>query len=289
MIKSMTGFGRAERSNELRKISVEIKSLNSKQLDLNIRIPFIYRAYEAQIRSKVASCVMRGKVDFAISYQNIALSEAGTVNRDLFKNYYNELCGLLNEVGRSSAHEHLLAAVLKMPDVVSPQVAEVDKAEWNLLDQAIDEALATYDNFRNSEGEVLIADLLQRIDIIAEFKDQVPQFEAERIETVRARMVENLEKLKVEVDSNRLEQEIVFYIEKLDITEEKVRLQRHLDYFKEIAMQPEAGRKLGFITQEIGREINTMGSKANHAQIQRLVVGMKDELEKIKEQLLNIL
>lgn len=285
----MTGFGRAERSNELRKISVEIKSLNSKQLDLNIRIPFIYRAYEAQIRSKVASCVMRGKVDFAISYQNIALSEAGTVNRDLFKNYYNELCGLLNEVGRSSAHEHLLAAVLKMPDVVSPQVAEVDKAEWNLLDQAIDEALATYDNFRNSEGEVLIADLLQRIDIIAEFKDQVPQFEAERIETVRARMVENLEKLKVEVDSNRLEQEIVFYIEKLDITEEKVRLQRHLDYFKEIAMQPEAGRKLGFITQEIGREINTMGSKANHAQIQRLVVGMKDELEKIKEQLLNIL
>lgn len=285
----MTGFGRSECSNSLRKINVEIKSLNSKQLDLNVKIPFIYRAYEAQIRSKVATCAIRGKVDFSITYQNIAQSESGTINRDLFKAYYKEVADLIEEVGGKSSMEAISASVLKMPDVVSPQVVEVSEGEWNLLAQAIDEALVKYDNFRNSEGKVLIADLIERIDIIGRFKDEVEQYEGERIETVKTRMVENLEKLKVDVDSNRLEQEVIFYLEKLDITEEKVRLQRHLDYFKEVAMQPEAGRKLGFIAQEIGREVNTMGSKANHAQIQRLVVGMKDELEKIKEQLLNIL
>lgn len=289
MNKSMTGFGRAECSNEHRKISVEIKSLNSKQLDLNVRIPFIYRAYEADIRARVASHAVRGKVDFAISYQSIAGVDAGSVNKQLFETYYKEIKNLVELSGGNAQTESIAASVLRMPEVVAPQVVEVSEQEWNLVSATIDEALNKYDQFRECEGQVLITDLLSRIDIIASLKDQVPQYEAERIETVKNRMLENLEKLRVDVDSNRLEQEIVFYIEKLDITEEKVRLQQHLAYFREVAATAEAGRKLGFITQEIGREINTMGSKANHAQIQRLVVGMKDELEKIKEQLLNIL
>lgn len=289
MIKSMTGFGRCERSNQMRKICVEIKSLNSKQLDLNVRIPSIYRNWEAQIRSKVAAVAVRGKIDFAISFQNISTIESGVINAELFKTYYSEIKNLIDQVGGDGKLESISASVLKMPDVVCAVQVEIDESEWKLVEEAIDEALIRYDQFRSIEGKVLMEDLVERINIIERLSSQIPQYEAERIETVRNRMKENLQKLNVDIDSSRFEQEVVYYLEKLDITEEKVRLKQHLTYFKEVAAQPEAGRKLGFIIQEIGREINTTGSKANHIEIQKLVVGMKDELEKIKEQLLNIM
>lgn len=289
MIKSMTGFSRAECTTPERKITVEVRSLNSKQLDLSTRIPNIYRERETQIRTLAAKTIERGKSDITISYQNIGTPTQGTVNQTLFVNYYNELEELLRKVGRDANQEHLLGAILRMPDVIGTQTTEVNDTELDMLMKTVDEALTNFDNFRRSEGKVLMNDLLERIETIRNLGAQIPQYETQRIDAVKARLYENLEKLKIEVDRNRLEQELIYYLEKFDITEEKVRLTRHLDYFEEIAATPAAGRKLGFIAQEIGREINTTGSKANQADLQKIVVTMKDELEKIKEQLLNIL
>lgn len=285
----MTGFARAECTTPERKITVEVRSLNSKQLDLSTRIPNIYRERETQIRTLAAKTIERGKSDITISYQNIGTPTQGTVNQTLFVNYYNELEELLRKVGRDANQEHLLGAILRMPDVIGTQTTEVNDTELDMLMKTVDEALTNFDNFRRSEGKVLMNDLLERIETIRNLGAQIPQYETQRIDAVKARLYENLEKLKIEVDRNRLEQELIYYLEKFDITEEKVRLTRHLDYFEEIAATPAAGRKLGFIAQEIGREINTTGSKANQADLQKIVVTMKDELEKIKEQLLNIL
>lgn len=297
MIRSMTGFGRAEVATPARKIVVEIKSLNSKQLDLSVRMPSIYRQAEHEVRTMVSKALGRGKVDLSISYEsavagaNGAQGEGcGAINKVLFTQYFAELKALAAELNYDVSSEPLMQLVLRMPDVIQSQGVEIDKAELAALVGVVNSAIAKLQEFRAVEGRVLMDDLLERVATIESLMAQVVPFEGERIETVRARISENLAKITVTPDNNRFEQEIIYYLEKLDITEEKVRLAQHCNYFRQVAEQGEdAGRKLGFISQEMGREINTMGSKANHAQIQKLVVGMKDELEKIKEQLLNIL
>lgn len=293
MVKSMTGYGRAERHTKQRKIIVEIKSLNSKQLDMSARIPAIYREKEYDIRNTVGRALGRGKVDIAVSFENLGGAKTGcggTINAALFKSYYEQLVQLRNELGDTNGNEPLMTAVLRLPEVMQTEMVRIGDEEWTALAEAVDEAVGNLNRFREQEGEVLIADLLKRIDTIEELAAQIVPLEGERIETVRARLKDNLEALQVKVDNNRFEQEIIYYLEKFDITEEKVRLKQHCDYFRTVARESEGvGRKLGFIAQEIGREINTTGSKANHAGIQKLVVRMKDELEKIKEQLLNLL
>ncbi|WP_294596934.1 YicC/YloC family endoribonuclease [uncultured Rikenella sp.] len=293
MVKSMTGYGRAERHTKQRKIIVEIKSLNSKQLDMSARIPTLYREKEYDIRNTVGRALGRGKVDIAVSFENLGGAKTGcggTINAALFKSYYEQLVRLRSELGDTNGNEPLMTAVLRLPEVMQTEMVKIRPEEWAALAEAVDEAVENLNRFREQEGEVLIADLLKRIDTIEELAAQIVPLEGERIETVRARLRDNLEALQVKVDNNRFEQEIIYYLEKFDITEEKVRLKQHCDYFRTVARESEGvGRKLGFIAQEIGREINTTGSKANHAGIQKLVVRMKDELEKIKEQLLNLL
>ena len=292
MIKSMTGFGRAERHTDQRKITVEIKSLNSKQLDLSTRIPSIYREKEYESRNTVSKAVGRGKVDLFVTVENIAGAKTagGSINKELFKAYYTQLVELQQELGDQNGAEPLITTVLRLPDVMQTEAVVVSDEEWQALTDAVNEAVDNLNKFRMQEGEVLIKDLLKRIDTIQELAAQIVPLEGERIETVRTRLMENLKALQVNVDSNRFEQEIIYYLEKFDITEEKVRLKQHCDYFRTVAAESEGvGRKLGFIAQEMGREINTTGSKANHAGIQKIVVRMKDELEKIKEQLLNLL
>lgn len=292
MIKSMTGYGRAERHTDQRKITVEIKSLNSKQLDLSARIPSIYREKEYEIRNTVGKALGRGKVDLFVSVENVGGTKAvgGAINTELFKAYYLQLAALQKELGDTNTTEPLVTTVLRLPDVMQAESVTISDEEWTALSEAVDEAVDNINAFRLQEGAVLIKDLLARIDTIEELAAQIVPLEGERIETVRTRLMDNLNALQVNVDSNRFEQEVIFYLEKYDITEEKVRLKQHCDYFRTVAGESEGvGRKLGFIAQEIGREINTTGSKANHAGIQKIVVRMKDELEKIKEQLLNLL
>lgn len=294
MVKSMTGYGRAERHTKQRKIVVEIKSLNGKQLDLSARIPSLYREKEYEIRNMVGKAVGRGKVDLFVSFENLAGAKTGcgggTINAALFKSYYQQLMQLRRELGDTNEAEPLMTAVLRLPEVMQTEPTAVGEAEWAALIGATEEAVENLNRFREQEGAALIADLLKRIDTIESLAAQIVPLEGERIETVRARLMENLKALQVHVDNNRFEQEIIYYLEKFDITEEKVRLKQHCDYFRTVAAESEGvGRKLGFIAQEIGREINTTGSKANHAGIQKIVVRMKDELEKIKEQLLNLL
>lgn len=293
MIKSMTGYGRAERHTDQRKITVEIKSLNSKQLDLSARIPSIYREKEYEIRNKVGKAMGRGKVDLFVSVENIGgagKTVGGSINTELFKAYYLQLAELQKELGDTNTAEPLITTVLRLPDVMQTEAVAISDAEWAALSEAVNEAVENINAFRLQEGAVLIKDLLKRIDTIQELAAQIVPLEGERIETVRTRLMDNLKALQVNVDNNRFEQEVIYYLEKFDITEEKVRLKQHCDYFRSVAAESEGvGRKLGFIAQEIGREINTTGSKANHAGIQKIVVRMKDELEKIKEQLLNLL
>lgn len=294
MIKSMTGYGRAERHTDQRKITVEIKSLNSKQLDLSARIPSIYREKEYEIRNTVGRALGRGKVDLFVSVENVGAAgkamAAGNINVDLFKAYYRQLADLQRELGDGNATEPLVTTILRLPDVLQTESVAIGDAEWTALTEAVDEAVENINAFRLQEGAVLIADLLARIGTIETLAAEIIPLEGERIETVRARLMDNLKALQVNVDNNRFEQEVIYYLEKFDITEEKVRLKQHCDYFRTVAHESEGvGRKLGFIAQEIGREINTTGSKANHAGIQKIVVRMKDELEKIKEQLLNLL
>ena len=286
----MTGFGKSEVSLPTKKITVEVRSLNSKQLDLSVKLPGIYRSYEFDIRSKAAAAIVRGKSDISITIENTAVQTSATVNKELFREYLHQVSDALAFSGADAAYDAILPVVMRMPDVVSTQAEGVSEEEHAALMQAVDEALSHFNSFREQEGAILIADLLKRVDNIEDYKLQVEPYEQARCETIRNRIREHLAQLQVEVDQNRLEQEMIFYIEKLDITEEKVRLKNHCRYFREVASSEEAaGRKLGFIAQEMGREINTLGSKANEANMQILVVKMKDELEKIKEQVLNIL
>ena len=286
----MTGFGKGEVSLPNKKITVEVRSLNSKQLDLSVRMPGIYRQKEFDLRSAAAAAIQRGKADITVTVENTTVSTSATVNKEIFAEYIRQVNDALTYSGVSAEYDAIIPAVLRMPEVVSAQAENLSDEESAALMQALELALMQFNSFREQEGATLIADLLRRVDMIEDYKRQVEPFEATRAETIKNRIRENLAQLKVDVDTNRLEQEMIFYIEKLDITEEKVRLANHCNYFREVAASEEAiGRKLGFIAQEMGREINTLGSKANEANMQILVVKMKDELEKIKEQVLNIL
>ncbi len=290
MIKSMTGFGKGEATVDDKKIRVELRSLNSKQLDLSIKLPGKYRAAEAEMRSIITRELQRGKVDCFVSFEAATAETSAHINREAFKAYAKELREVCAENAVIADSDYFLKAILRMPDVITSEEREVSEAELAAIIEATKAACDELNNFRIQEGAILIADLLGRIDLIEKYRHEVEQFEGARVETIKNRIRENIEKLQLEVDNNRLEQEMIFYIEKLDITEEKVRLDNHCNYFREVAAEEEApGRKLGFIAQELGREINTMGSKSNEANMQRLVVKMKDELEKIKEQVLNIL
>ena len=286
----MTGFGKAEVKVGNKKFVAEIRSLNSKQLDLSVKMPMAYRAAEFEVRSAVSKALVRGKVDVIISYESEAVQTGGEINKDIFRAYLNQVVDALNYSGVEAAYDTIIPSVLRMPNVLSSDSEAASEAELAAIVEAVNRAAEQLDAFRVQEGNILIADLLERVTKIESYRDAVTPFEAARADAVRARIREGIAKLGVEVDENRLEQEMIFYIEKLDITEEKVRLANHCKYFREVAAtEPLAGRKLGFIAQEMGREINTTGSKANNHDIQVLVVKMKDELEKIKEQVLNIL
>lgn len=290
MIKSMTGFGKGEAVLPNKKITVEIRSLNSKQLDLNLRLPAVYRQSEYEIRTLITRTVQRGKVDIFVNVESQTVETSARINRDVFREYLRQLNETLTYAGIDADYDAIVPVLMRLPDVVSTESDVISDEEHAALLAATQAASEHLDAFRAQEGAILIADLLRRVDLIEQYKEEVVPFEKARTQTVKARILENLSQLKVDVDHNRLEQEMIFYLEKLDITEEKVRLTNHCRYFREVAAGEEGvGRKLGFIAQEMGREINTMGSKANETNIQILVVKMKDELEKIKEQVLNIL
>ena len=290
MVKSMTGFGKAEVTLPNKKITVEIRSLNAKQLDLNLRLPAVYRQSEYEIRSLAARALERGKVDLFVTVESQHVETSASINRDAFREYLRQLTDALNYAGIDADYDAIVPCIMRLPDVVATENETISDEEHRALLQAVEQAAAELNAFRQQEGATLIADLLRRIDLIESYKNEVVPFEEARTETIKNRILDQLSKLPVEFDRNRLEQEMIFYIEKLDITEEKVRLTNHCNYFREVAASEEGvGRKLGFIAQELGREINTMGSKANETNIQILVVKMKDELEKIKEQVLNIL
>ena len=291
MQKSMTGFGKAEvAANNGKTFTAEIRSLNSKQLDLSLRTPSAYRELENDIRSLVAKRVVRGKVDLSISVTSTEAANASRIDKTLFAEYLRQMDEALAYAEITAEYEVLIPCVMKMPNVVQTDVAEISESEKRAIMKAVEVAIDKLDAFREQEGTILINDLLRRVDLIEKLRNEIIPFEASRVEAITKRIRESIEKLGVEVDNNRLEQEMIFYIEKLDITEEKVRLENHCKYFREVASTEEqAGRKLGFIAQEMGREINTTGSKANQHDIQKIVVQMKDELEKIKEQVLNIL
>ena len=288
MVKSMTGFGKGEAALRNKKITVEIRSLNSKQLDLSLRLPAVYRQSEYEIRNLIARTIQRGKVDVFVTVESQAVETSAHINREVFREYLRQMNDTLSFSGIDAGYDAILSVIMRLPDVVATEAEAISEEEHAALLAAVEAAAAHLDAFREQEGAILIADLLRRVELIEQYKTEVVPFEKARTETVKARILDNLSKLAVDVDRNRLEQEMIFYLEKLDITEEKVRLTNHCNYFREVASSEEgAGRKLGFIAQEMGREINTMGSKANDIQI--LVVKMKDELEKIKEQVLNIL
>ncbi|WP_258100537.1 YicC/YloC family endoribonuclease [Marinoscillum pacificum] len=290
MLQSMTGFGSAETESKKYKIKVEVKTLNSKFLDLSAKLPREILERELEIKSMVTNVLKRGKVNLVVEITPLGLEEPNIhINKELFKSYYRQYEALATEVNANA--KDLFRLALHSPDVI---VADDSSAfeDWELVQQALSEALDKCNTFRASEGETLQSNLLSYIEAIANGLEEVSQRDPERIKMIRERISNNIEdiKEKTQVDQNRFEQELIYYIEKLDITEEKVRLGRHLEYFKEVMNADESqGKKLGFISQEIGREINTIGAKANDAVIQRAVVSMKDELEKIKEQSMNII
>ncbi|MCF8361798.1 MAG: YicC family protein [Prolixibacteraceae bacterium] len=290
MIKSMTGYGKAECELPSKKITIEIKSLNSKQLDTNTRLPNIYKSKDIEIRKLIAEKLIRGKVEFVLYFDQLGDETNTTINGPVVKNYYQQLLEVYNDLG-IEATENTMQSVLRLPDAIKTEHEEVDEEEWAAIVNCINDALEQHDRFRQQEGAALHADVLEQIKIIQQLKNEVEPYEQERIERVKERLTDALKELKnnLQNDENRFEQELIFYLEKLDINEEKVRLDNHCKYFLETLEDNAPGKKLAFISQEIGREINTMGSKANHAEIQKLVIRMKEALEKIKEQSLNIL
>ena len=286
MIASMTGYGKAVLELPEKKVTIEIRSLNSKTLDLNTRIPSFYREKELEIRNLISEKVQRGKVDFSMMVELNPAARNQKVNADLIKSYIEEFRNITPTV----TDGELLPVVMRLPDVISYSQDDLGEDEWNQIRATINDAIDALNQFRLDEGSVLEKYLTLNLTNILELLTQVVPFEKERIETIKERFNKRLEEVKVEIDQNRFEQELIFYLEKLDITEEKVRLKNHCEYFlKELAGNESNGKKLGFISQEIGREINTLGSKSNHSEMQKIVVQMKDELEKIKGQSLNIL
>ena len=286
MIQSMTGFGKATLQLPTKKITVEIKSLNSKGLDLNTRMPSVFREMELGLRNQLSSRLERGKIDFSLYIEITGEETSSKINVPIVRGYINQMKAVIPNADETE----LMKMAVRMPDALKTERDEIDENEWKKIQTVIDEALENIAQFRKDEGVSLEREFLHRIANIMTLMNNAVSYDAERVETVKTRLRTALDELKENVDENRFEQELIFYLEKYDITEEKVRLENHLNYFIETIAGTEAnGRKLGFITQEMGREINTMGSKSNHTEMQKLVVMMKDELEKIKEQVLNVL
>ncbi|MBQ5979221.1 MAG: YicC family protein [Bacteroidales bacterium] len=299
MIKSMTGYGKAEAVLPAGKLTIEIKTLNGKNSDANIKTPLLPKDKELQVRQMIAESLVRGTIDFFITWEPSS-GAARKVNPDLVKEYFNQMKDIRNNLtsyraanfgDQARMDNELLAGIMRFQDVFDSSRQDIiTEDNWPVVEEAIQEALASVNDYRSREGEALYRDVTSRVRGIMELEDEVEKLEGERIEAVREKLVKNLSDLQQKVDPSRFEQEMIFYLEKLDINEEKVRLRQHCRYFMDtIDGEPYPGRKLGFIIQEMGREINTTGSKANHAGIQKLVVRMKDELEKIREQSMNIL
>lgn len=281
----MTGYGKSVLQLPTKKISIELKSLNSKNLDVNARMPSMYRAKELDIRKLLAKHLVRGKVDFSLYVEITGEDTSSKINKTVVKEYIKQLKDVVD-----GDDVELLKMAIRLPDAVTTERDDIDEEEWLKIAESINEAISKIVNYREDEGAILKQDFTDRISTLKELLDKVIAIDPERIEGVRARLEKGIADIKEKVDENRFEQELVYYIEKFDITEEKVRLDNHLDYFiKTLNSDDSNGKKLGFISQEIGREINTIGSKSNYAPMQKLVVQMKDELEKIKEQLLNVL
>jgi len=289
MILSMTGYGKAETEFHNKKITVEIKSLNGKQFDVNMRIPLIYRDKEMDIRNMLFQTIERGKVDFTILVDSTAQLPTGKINRNAVEGYYEEIKEIAKilKIDEPSDWFYLL---MRLPETIKTETVELEEKEWETIKLSIDEALKTFVQFRIQEGEMLEKVFNEKIGNIGILAKKIEEYEPDRVEKIKTRMREAVRKLEVAYDENRFEQEMIYYIERLDISEEKARLSNHLNYFSETMDNEKAqGRKLGFIVQEIGREINTLGSKSNDAGMQKIVVQMKDELEQVKEQILNVL
>jgi uncharacterized protein (TIGR00255 family) len=283
MIQSMTGYGKSVLQLDTKKITLEIKSLNSKNLDINTRFPGVYREKEIEVRRLIARELERGKVDMSFYIESTTTETSTKINTGVVANYIEQLETIRKE-------SDILSIAMRLPDVLKTEREELDDEEWALIEAGILESIVALQSYRSSEGQELKKDFENRIETLKEKLVDVMDLDAERLEQVRARLKKSISELKQTVDENRFEQELIYYLEKLDITEEKVRLNNHLSYFvQELNSSDSNGKKLGFISQEIGREINTIGSKANFAPMQKAVVEMKDELEKIKEQLLNVL
>jgi len=282
----MTGFGKASLQLPTKKITVEVKSLNSKGLDLNTRMPSVFREMELGLRNQLSQRLERGKIDFSLYVEVTGEETSSKINVPIVKGYISQMKAVIPNADETE----LMKMAVRMPDALKTERDEIDENEWKQIQTVIDEAIENIAQFRKDEGVALEKEFLHRIANIMTLMNNAVSYDAERVETVKTRLRTALDELKENVDENRFEQELIFYLEKYDITEEKVRLENHLNYFIETLAGTEAnGRKLGFITQEMGREINTMGSKSNHSEMQKLVVMMKDELEKIKEQVLNVL
>lgn len=286
MIASMTGFGKSILELPEKKITIEIRSLNSKTLDLNTRIPSYYREKEIEIRNIISEKVQRGKIDFNMQVELNPAARTQKLNAELIKQYIADF----KEITPDISEADILPVVMRMPDVMNFSQEDISDDEWNAIKKTVTDAINALNQYRIDEGAVLEKELLNYVNNILNLLTQVDQFEGERIVTIKDRFNKRLEELNVEIDQNRFEQEMIYFLEKLDVTEEKVRLKNNCEYFiKELQQEGSNGKKLGFISQEIGREINTLGSKSNHSEMQKIVVQMKDELEKIKEQSLNVL
>jgi len=291
MIRSMTGFGKTEFEVGTKKITLEIKSLNSKQLDINTRIPSMYREKDLEIRRLISEMLTRGKVDFALYLDNLGTESTSRINAVIIKDYYGQLKTVYRELGLT-IDESIMQSIMRLPETVKMVYDELDETEWLTVRENLIKTLEELNRFRDQEGLALKADIDTNITNILDLLNQVEPFETQRMENVKTKIKDSLDALQLNgnLDKNRFEQELIYYMEKLDINEEKVRLANHCSYFTETMNEDEpSGRKLGFIAQEIGREINTLGSKANESNLQRIVVQMKDNLEKIKEQVLNVL
>ena len=285
MISSMTGFGKSELIQDNKTITIEIRTLNSKTIDINSRLPYMYKEFDMLLRKKIADSLKRGKIDFSVVYKSNKEDSNSVVNKEIVESYISQLKDI-----RGFQESDLLSIAMKLPETLKTEKNEIDEEGKSSLLILLDETLSKVVSFRNQEGETLFNDFMNRSKLLKKYLGKITKVDNNRKKIVKERINSEIKKLKVEIDQNRLEQEMIYYIEKLDITEEKIRLKNHISYFTETLNSDNSqGKKLGFICQEMGREINTIGSKANNFEIQKIVVQMKDELEKIKEQLLNIL
>jgi len=283
----MTGFGKAEINTQNKKLTVEIKSLNSKQIDMSVRMPSAYRGKELSVRKTVGQSLNRGKIDVALFVEQTHSELSATINSEVVKAYYSDLKGIAKELDNT---DDIMSSIMRLPDVLKSKKEEIDESEWTQIESLLSQAIDAITNYRADEGRVLAEDFALRIENIRTSLNEIAAYEKSRIEKIKGSIREKIDEIKVSADENRFEQELIYYIEKLDITEEITRLNLHLNYFIEVMQSANSqGKKLGFICQEIGREINTIGSKSNDATMQQEVVKMKDELEKIKEQILNVL